>query len=196
MGSDPVEGVGDAAWFEFYDDSITVDPSSDADRAFLAGLRARAVSQGWPVQGWDTWAYHDLDDGRHLLRVGVWVANWLTFGVEFDGSGIRGDAVHHEIPFDIERPTEAAMEHTGSVEFLVQRAAEWFEWLLSWPIERGEWPTDGVLYPTWLAANAKRQETAHQESRPMPRPEWFTRMRGVQERGRMRWWDFLRRREN
>jgi hypothetical protein len=140
MGSGPVDGVAAPGWFEFYDDTIEVDPSSVADRAFLAGLRARAVSHAWPCEPDDTWTYHAIDDDQHLLRVGVWLDVWLTCGLEFDGTRIVGGDVYREIPFDLERlRPDAAMEHSGSVEFLVERAGEWFEWLLSRPIERREW---------------------------------------------------------
>jgi hypothetical protein len=145
MSSEPVDGVAHPGWFEFYDDTIEVDPSSAADRAFLAGLRARAVSHAWPCDPADTFAYHAIDDDQHLLRLGAWLHKWLTCGLEFDGTRIVGGDVYHGIPFDREgRHTDVAMEHSGSVEFLVERAGEWFEWLLSWPIERRESLVYGV----------------------------------------------------
>jgi hypothetical protein len=90
MGSGPVDGVADPGWFEFYDDTIEVDPSSVADRAFLAGLRARAVSHAWPCDPDDTWTYHAIDDDQHLLRVGVWLHVWLR-GRTNRGAGKAGD---------------------------------------------------------------------------------------------------------
>src|SRR5207253_11123692 len=120
VGSEPVDGVADPGWFKFYDDTIEVDPSSEADRVFLAGLRARAVSHAWPIEPYDTFAYDAIDDHQPLLRVGVWLDDnenrraLLTYGVEFDGKRIVGDESYHEIPFDLAGPTEAAMEHSGS----------------------------------------------------------------------------------
>ena len=76
----------------------------------------------------------------------MWLHVWLTCGLEFDGTRIAGGDVYHGIPFDREGlRIDAAMEHSGSVEFLVERAGEWFEWLLSWPIERREWVENGEL---------------------------------------------------
>jgi len=37
------------------------------------------------------------------------------------------------------------MEFSGSPEELALRACEWFEWLLTLPIERWEWLDDGEL---------------------------------------------------
>jgi hypothetical protein len=206
MGSGPVDGVADPGWFEFYDDTIEVDPSSVADRAFLAGLRARAVSHAWACEPSDTWAYHAIDDDQHLLRVGVWLYTWLTCGVEFDGTSIVGDECYHEIPFDLTGPTETAVEYpgpveySGSVEFLVERAGEWFESLLSWPIELRAWSENGgLVYQEWVLAGIERKLKAQMGPRPAHPPDRVALLRGVPEpehdhSGRRRWWGFGKRR--
>jgi hypothetical protein len=185
MGSGPVDRVADPGWFEFYDDTIEVDPSSVAGRAFLAGLRARAVSHAWPCDPYDTWTYHAIDDDQHLLRVGVWLHVWLTCGLEFDGTRIVGGDVYSEIPFDLEGlHPDAAMEHSGSVEFLMERAVEWFEWLLSWPIERREWFENGELvFKESVLASTERKLTAQTRPQPARPPDRVTLVRGVRESG-------------
>lgn len=50
MGSEPVDAAADPGWFEFIDDTIEVHPSTEADRAFLAGLRARAAAKAWDCE--------------------------------------------------------------------------------------------------------------------------------------------------
>jgi hypothetical protein len=203
-----VDAAADPGWFEFYDDTIEVDPSTEADRAFLAGLRARAVANAWPCEPDDTWAYHAIDDDQHLLRVGVWLQTWLTCGVEFDGMRIVGGETYHEIPFDFEGPTDAAMEFTGSVEFLVERAGEWFEWLVSWPIELRMWFENGtIVSERWVLSPTERKLTG-QRTFPSPGPhphpdrppDQVTLVRGVRETepeadrgGRKRWWGFGKR---
>lgn len=201
---EPVDGAPDPEWFEFYDDTIAVDPSSAADRAFLAGLRARAVSQGWPCEPYDTWTYHAIGH-QHLLRVGVWLdddenqRSLLTYGVEFDGARIVGGECYHEIPFD--RKGAAELEFSGSVEFLVARAAEWFEWLLSWPIELREWFDNGdQVYREWVVASTERKLTAQMRPQPNRPPDRITLVRGVRapeaDHGgdRNRWCGFGKRR--
>lgn len=186
MGSEPVDGAADSGWFEFYDDTIEFHPSSAADSAFLAGLRARAASHAWACEPSDTWTYHAVDGDRHLLRVGVWLDDdenrraLLTYGVEFDGTRIVGGESYHDIPFDLEGPTE--LEFSGSVEFLVERAAEWFEWLLSWPIELREWFDNGEqVYREWAVASTERKLTAQMRPKPNRPPDRITLVRGVRQ---------------
>ena len=206
MGSEPVDAAADPGWFEFVDDTIEVDPSTEADRAFLAWLRARAVVRAWDCEPDDTWAYHETDDGQHLLRVGVRLGTWLTYGVEFDGTSIAAGATYDGIPFDFEGPTDAEMEFTGSVEFLAERAGEWFEWMVSWPIEHRSWRENGtVVSGNWVLSPVERklpgQKTPHPRlasklDRP---PDEVYLLRGVRESeadrgGRKRWWGFGQRR--
>jgi hypothetical protein len=188
VGSEPVGGVADPGWFEFYDETITVDPSSEADRAFLAGLRARTVSHAWPIDSYDTFAYHAIDDEQHVLRVGVWLddpeTRWalLTWVLEFDGTRIVGGEARHDIPFDLQRRADATIERSGSVEFLLERAGEWFERVLSWPIERREWFGNGeLLYREWVLASTERRLTGQLKPRPVRAPDRVTLVRGVRE---------------
>lgn len=189
-------------WFEFYDESIQVDPSNDADCAFLAGLRARAVSHRWSCDPDVTFAYHELDGDQHLLRVGVWLHDWemrcglLTFVAEFDGSRVLGDEGYSEIPFDLLGPSEVTMEFAGSLAALVEQVGEWFEWLLTWPIERREWFKNGELvHREWVLPDTGRRLAAHGRSKPCRRPDVVTLVRGVpapQQAG-PRWWSFFTR---
>lgn len=196
MGSEPVDAAADPWWFEFIDDTIEVHPSTEADRAFLAGLRARAAAKAWDCEPDDTWAYHEIDDGQHLLRVTVWLATWLTCGVEFDGTSLVGGETYHGIPFDFEGPTDAEMEFTGSVEFLVEQAGKWFEWLLSWPIEHRLWFENGaVVSGKWVLSPVERKLTGQRTPHPDRPPDRVYLIRGVREpeagRGsRKRWWGF------
>ncbi|TVT54097.1 hypothetical protein FNH05_10905 [Amycolatopsis rhizosphaerae] len=205
MGAGPGDGILDQGWFGFYDDTVEVDPSSEADRVLLAGLRARAASRAWPCDPSDTWAYHALEDGRHLLRVGVRLDTWLSYGVEFDGTRIVGDECHHEIPFDLTGPMEMSVEYpgpveyAGPVEFLVERAAAWLEPLVSRPIELRMWCEDGeVRHQEWVLAGLERKLKGRPGRRPDRPPDQVTVLR-VPEPGRAhgyrrRWWDFGRRR--
>jgi hypothetical protein len=166
MGLEPVGGL----WFEFYDDTVAQDPSSEADREFLARLRARAASQAWACDPADTWAYHAIDGDQHLLRVGVWLANWVTWGVQFDGARVVGGECYHDIPFDLTGPTDAAMTSSGSPESLAEWAGEWFESLVSWPIELRTWSENSaVVHREWVLAGLERLLKAQLGTRP-PRP--------------------------
>lgn len=194
MGSESADGVADQGWFEFYDDTIEADPSTDADRLFLAGLRARAVSHAWPCDPDDSWAYHAIEGDQHLLRVGVRLATWLTCGVEFDGRHIVGGETYNEVPFDFEGPTDAAMEFTGSVESLVERAAEWFEWLVSWPIELRQWFENGTnVSGHWVLADTEQRPLTNASRFPARPADRVTLVRGVRKPeadrsgGRRRW---------
>jgi len=72
VSSEPAAG-GPQQWFEYYDDTVVGDPCSEADHAFLAGLRARAVARAWPCEAWDTFCDHDDELGKRALKVGVWL---------------------------------------------------------------------------------------------------------------------------
>jgi hypothetical protein len=206
VGSVPVDAAADPGWFEFIDDTIEVHPSTEADRPFLAGLRARAVAKAWDCEPNDTWAYHETDDDQHLLRVGVRLATWLTCAVEFDGTSIVGGETYHDIPFDFEgpndaeTPTDAETEFTGSVEFLVEQAGKWFEWLLSWPIEHRLWFEHGtVVSGKWVLSPVERKLTGQRTPHPDRPPDQVYLLRGVRESeadrgGRKRWWGFGQRR--
>ncbi|QRP42805.1 hypothetical protein [Amycolatopsis sp. FDAARGOS 1241] len=209
MGSEPVDGGVDPGWFEFYDDTITIDPSTPADRDFLSGLRAGAVSHRWPCEPYDTWAYHAIDDDQHLLRVGVWVDDdekqrrLLTCGVEFDGTHIVGGECYHDIPFDFEGAPEKEIVYSGPVQILVQRAGEYFERVLSRPIELREWFENGEeVYREWALAHTERALTAQLKPKPDRPADRVTLVRGVRELeagsggGRKRWWDFGKRRRS
>ena len=135
MGSEPVAGGVDG-WFEYWDDTVEGDPYSDAERGFLAALRARAASRNWPCDPADTFCYHDDELGGRPLRIGVWLGDpasrnaMVAFGLVFDGKRIVGDRIDFAEPFDFWPLKAAAMEFSGPLESLVERAGEWLEWLL------------------------------------------------------------------
>ena len=171
------EGAALEEWFDLDGDNGL--PSSEADVTFLAALRARAVSHRWPYDWVDTYANHTYLNGDYVLTAGMLLCDaeksrgLITFALFFDGKRIIGDQVHdqiHDFMYDIRGPTEAAMEFSGTLEALVARAVEWFEWLLTWPIERREWFEDGTLvYREWVLSRTNRKLWVN-ASYPPPRP--------------------------
>jgi hypothetical protein len=189
VGSEPVAGGVDG-WFEYWDDTVEGDPYSDAERVFLAALRARAASRNWPCDAADTFSYHDDELGGRPLRIGVWLddpASWnamVAFGLVFDGKRIVGDRIDFAEPFDFWPLKAAAMEFSGPLESLVERAGEWFEWLLDWPIERREWfdRRGDLVYCEYVLANIKETLTGYNARRPIRRPHRVVLVRGTRDR--------------
>jgi hypothetical protein len=186
VDSEPVAG-GAEAWFEYWDDGFDGDPLDEDEHAFLAGLRARATA-GWPCDPEDTFSYHDLRVARVLkICVGrndpVSHTALIKFGIVFDGKRIVGNRVDFAEPFDVWPLEAAAMTFSGSLESLVQRAGEWFEWLLTWPIERREW-FDWKGQPAhceWILSNIDFRLVGHSPYR-MRRPGRVTLIHGVRDR--------------
>ena len=170
-------------WFEYWDDSLEEEPLSEAERVFLTGLRARAAAGTWPCDPADTLSYHH---GAGRLLAGVHLDDpvshhaLLSFGVVFDGTQIMGNRIDFAEPFHFRASDHAAMQHRGSPASLVNEAAEWFEWLMSWPIERREWLDRGgeVVYCEWILANTKEILGAYGRWRPVRRPNRVTVVRG------------------
>jgi hypothetical protein len=148
----------DPSWFQDYDELVEGDPYSVADNAFLAVLRARAATRAWPCPPRHTFASHDDELGQPALRVGVYLDDpaagsqlLIAFGAVFDGQRVIGGRIDYLEPFYFERRCEPALEFSGSIEALAQRAGEWFEWLLTLPIERRDWFNAGELaYREWV----------------------------------------------
>ncbi|TVT26500.1 hypothetical protein FNH05_31360 [Amycolatopsis rhizosphaerae] len=204
MGGGSVDGFVEQDWFEFYEETVEVYPTSEPGHSFLAGLRARAVARAWPIAADDTFAYQPVDDER-LLRAGVWLDDpetqnaVLTAVVEFDGTQIVGGLAWHEAPFDFP-VAEAEVVYSGTVEVLVDRAGEWFESVLSRPIERREWFDNGIqVAREWVLADTERPLVISGRLRLARPPDRVTLVRGVRRpehegRPRGRWWDFGKRR--
>jgi hypothetical protein len=142
-------GVDDDAadWFE--SDGVDDDLFTDADRQFLAALRERAIADGWPCEPDDTFVFHVDNRGRSELHViltigdAQWTRRLFTYGLVFDGSHVIGDRVHDQT-YDFEGATEAAMEFSGPLAFLVDRAAEWFASILERRSPRKDSSGDGA----------------------------------------------------
>lgn len=175
------DGAELSQWFERYDDDSEV-PFSAAGVAFLAGLRARAVARRWPCHPGETASLLEYRNG--LLEVLLFLSDeetrrgLITFGLIFDGQRIVGDRVHDQV-FDFEEPSEAAIEFSGSLDSLVERAGEWFEWLLTWPIERREWFKRGkLLYHEWVVAHTNKKLWVNASRPPKGEPDRVVLVRG------------------
>jgi hypothetical protein len=204
VGAEPAAG-GTDLWFDYYDDTVVGDPCSEAEHAFLAALRARAVSHRWPCDPADTFSNHDDELGERALKVGVWLSDPVqrtalaAFGLVFYGDRIVGDRIDYVEPFAFEGLREAAMESAGSLESLAERAGEWFERLLAWPIERREW-FDGrgeLVYHEWVLSNLEEKLVVNASWPPARRPDRVVLVRGTRDRrtragqdrrGVMSWW--------
>lgn len=144
-------GFEEVGWFDLPDEEL----DSEADRIFLAALRARAESRGWACDPDDTQAFQfrnlDHDELKLVLTLGDFEQNEILFsyGLVFDGSRIFGDLVHDQT-FDFELGTIAHVEAAGTPESLAERAAEWFEAIVGWRVLRREWlQYDRVIYQEW-----------------------------------------------
>lgn len=131
-----MDGADDnvADWFE--SDGVDDDLCTEEDRQFLAALRDHAIAARWPCDPDDTFVFHVDNRGRSELHViltiqdAEWTRRLSSYGLVFGGSRIIGDRVHDQT-YDFEERTDAAMEFSGSLDFLVARAAGWFESILS-----------------------------------------------------------------
>jgi len=188
VSSEPAAG-GPQQWFEYYDDTVVGDPCSEADHAFLAGLRARAVARAWPCEAWDTFCDHDDELGKRALKVGVWLDDpvrlkpLVAFGLVFDGDRIVGDRIDREVPWSFQGLAEAQLEFSGPVDSLVERAGEWFESLLTWPIEYREWVdlNSDMFYHEWVLANVGETLLVNASRMPARRPDRVELIRGIRD---------------
>lgn len=189
MGAEPA-AAGTDLWFEYYDDTVVDDPCSEADHAFLAGLRARAVSHRWPCDPADTFSIHDDELGERALKVGVWLSDpvqrtaLVAFGLVFYRDRIVGDRIDYVEPFAFEGLREAATEAAGPPGSLVERAGEWFERLLTWPIERREWfgGNGELVYHEWVLSDIEEKLVVNASWPPARRPDRVVLVRGTRDR--------------
>lgn len=197
---DDVESVGwfdldDADWYDLDEDTAAA-LCGNADKEFLDALRHRARAANWSCDPDDTQARHFRERGHTALRVLLILGDeessqhLLTFGLVFDGSRIVADEVHEQA-YDFLTRTPARLEAAGRPADLAQAAAEWFETLLDWPIERREWGTLGrpyyqewVLFPSATPPQGaaryddERCLSSTRGSRPTGTPDKVSRVRG------------------
>jgi hypothetical protein len=133
-------------WFEL-DDPDDEFAFSDDELAFAAALREHAGS--WTVPSAHSWVGRPEDDSSLVvvasLDHGVY-GHLADFGVHVTGRHARGDRLANPLLYLPEQPTPMALESTGAPEELAERAAAWFESLLSKPVVRREWEHNGQVY--------------------------------------------------
>ena len=114
---------------------------SDAERAFVEALHARAESGGWYADSWRVW------DDRLTLSVcsrgGPPECSCVlrTLRVDFDGAVVRfGSDETHQFVTDLDpaRPGTSMLSGRPVAE-LAGSAADWLEWEMRRPIVRHEW---------------------------------------------------------
>lgn len=135
-------------WFEIEepegpDDRDDVIEFSATERAFLAALRERTAP----------WASGDVDgmvgrpDDSNTLMAGLSLTDsnsvLVDFGVHFRGNRVRGDRLHSQLFMLPERPSNWALDATGTVQELAQQSASWFQSVLCKPVVLYVWLYDG-----------------------------------------------------
>ncbi|MET9610052.1 hypothetical protein ABZZ17_34115 [Streptomyces sp. NPDC006512] len=135
------------SWFEVEDPEEGEDPwnFNEAELAFLEALRARA--DGWqvpPTPDLVTLTEDEsallvsiclIDEARHVI-----LREWA---VHFHGTHVRAGKVRDQVYNLHESPESGFFMATGTVEELAVRCADWFEHVLSRPVDRCEWPREG-----------------------------------------------------
>lgn len=113
----------------------------EIQREFAAALAARASA--WPIDPNASWlllphfvAYgYELGPGETAAGRALAVVDVLdlriTVGVYINGSTMRGDILHNQLFTFLDRPTRLAVTAEGSPTELAERAADWFEGILS-----------------------------------------------------------------
>ncbi|MEU9207581.1 hypothetical protein AB0D27_06380 [Streptomyces sp. NPDC048415] len=163
--STPHSGLDDAAesgvWFDI---DPELEPTEEGLR-FVTTLRERAAAGAWSCDPDDTYATFAVFENRTELLVTLDLrdpvsesdAHIFTVGAFFTGSRLIGGEFHDQL-YTLERTLETAIEHSGSPEFLAERAAEWFTAMLALPILRNDFIVDGrVVNRQWVLARTGRQ---------------------------------------
>jgi len=159
------EAAESGLWF---DTDPELEPTEEGLR-FLAVLRERAEAGGWSCDPDDTYASFAVFENRTELLVTLDLrdplsesdAHILTVGAFFTGSRLIGGEFHDQL-YTLERSPETAIEHSGSPEFLADRAADWFTAMLALPILRNDFFVEGrVVNRQWVLARTGR-ELAHE----------------------------------
>jgi hypothetical protein len=170
-------------WFDLDGDGGQLSRAEDV--RLLTSLTARAVARKWACDSEETFAFHAHENGEYILKVGVGLVDYelsrglVTFALVFDGKRIYGDQVHDQTREFMKR-TEAAIDFSGPLNQLVERAAEWFEWLLTWSIERREWyEGDRQIYREWVLSRTGRKLWINASQPPAGPPSRIVQVRGI-----------------
>ncbi len=170
-------------WFDLDGDRGL--PSSAADVAFLRALRERAMTREWDCDSEETFGFHAPHGDGLILVVGLSFTDYetskalMTFALTFNGNRVFGDRVHDQT-YEFTGRTEAAFEYSGPGEQLADRAAEWFEELLTWPIERREWyEGDRQVYREWMLSRTGRKLWVNGPQSPDAAPDKVFHVRGA-----------------
>ncbi|QDT14917.1 hypothetical protein [Alienimonas californiensis] len=144
---------------------------SDAERAFVEALHARADAGGWFADSWRVW------DDR--LTVSVCVCDsepeyncvLRTLRVDFDEGAVQfGPDETHQFATDLDpaRPGVSALSGLPIVD-LAAAAADWLEREIRRPIVRREWDRPdcrGVAPRLWALADTGESVTARGQRTP------------------------------
>ncbi|MBB5121824.1 hypothetical protein AF335_09225 [Streptomyces eurocidicus] len=122
----------------------------EAELAFLAALRSRAAA--WRVPSAPSQVGRPEDDSSLLVDVTLIDSERpLVLGewaVHFYGTHVRAGKVCDQLHNLHESPGLGFFHASGPVEELAERCADWFESLLSRPVVRTEWSSEGGTYAT------------------------------------------------
>lgn len=174
--------LDDADWYEL-DDAAAAQLNTEADKVFLHALRERAHSSRWQCDPDDTQARHVREQAQGRLRLLLTVCDdessrlLMTFGLLFDGARIVGDEVHSRT-HEFMAGTAAQLEAAGGPADLAERAADWFESLLDWPIERHVWGAlERPQFEEWVLPPS-RSLSRTRGGRPATPPDKIVQVRG------------------
>lgn len=132
-------------WFELDEpDDIDFYEFTAPELAFVRALRERTA--GWAAAGveglvcrsdeWDSLvarlSFTDREAPLHLIDVGV----------HFYGDRLRGDQLHDQTYMLTDTPSSWALDASGTVEELAERAASWFRSVLRKPVVLYVWLND------------------------------------------------------
>ncbi|MGW7526369.1 hypothetical protein [Streptomyces sp. NPDC054783] len=131
-------------WFVIEPEDVEEFEYTDDERAFAAALRERTAGWAEPHVGgellrpdaWDSLvaclSFSDPRAPRHLVDIGV----------HLYGDRVRGDRLHNQLFALTDRPSNWALEATGTVEELADRSAGWFRTVLDKPVVLYVWLND------------------------------------------------------
>ena len=143
-------------WFGEIHDAEYPFEYTASDRAFLRRLRLAATD--WPHDPAVSWAWQVFGDPPLVAAVTLTDHDSRVslgdFGVHVFTPGIvRGDQLHNQTYALPDRPTNLAVEASGTPEQVVACCVEWFDDILSKPVDRYEWWHRGEIYARrWLFA--------------------------------------------
>ncbi|MCX4778248.1 hypothetical protein [Streptomyces sp. NBC_01264] len=140
-------------WFEVEDPEECGEEPWDfgeAELAFLAALRGRAAD--WRVPWAPSQVGRPEDESSFLVHISlVDEARRIVLGewaVHFHGTHVRAGRVRDQLFHLDESPERGFFRASGTVAELAERCADWFESLLSRPVVRVDWPSEGGRHAT------------------------------------------------